>query len=85
MPKKLRVRRSSSLMTDDPYTLFVALNSEVKMIFLLLFLRPLSCYFSVQNEAKGTLYIDDGHSFDYKNGAYLLRNFTYSDNRLISR
>lgn len=64
VPKKLRVRRASVLMADDPYTLFVALNLE--------------------NEAKGVLYIDDGHSFEYKNGAYVLRNITYSDNQLSS-
>ena len=29
MPKKLRIRRSSALMADDPYTLVVALNKEV--------------------------------------------------------
>ena len=29
VPKKLRVRRSSSLMADDPYTLIVALDNQV--------------------------------------------------------
>lgn len=32
VPKKLRVRRCSALMADDPYTLFVALNSEVRVV-----------------------------------------------------
>ena len=29
MPKKLRIRRSSALMANDPYTLVVALDAEV--------------------------------------------------------
>ena len=29
IPKKMRVRRSSSLMANDPYTLVVALDNEV--------------------------------------------------------
>ena len=29
IPKKLRVRRASSLMANDPYTLIVALDAEV--------------------------------------------------------
>ena len=30
VPKKLRVRRCSSLMADDPYTLFIALDGSVR-------------------------------------------------------
>ena len=37
-----------------------------------------------QGEAKGQLYIDDGHSFNYKKGESLLRQFSYSDNKLTS-
>lgn len=32
VPKKLRIRRCSSLMADDPYTLYVALNLEVRVV-----------------------------------------------------
>ena len=28
-------------------------------------------------DAKGTLYLDDGESFDYKDGAYIHRNFRF--------
>ncbi|XP_064403614.1 neutral alpha-glucosidase AB-like [Halichondria panicea] len=64
VPKKMRVRRSSSLMADDPYTLLVALNTEEK--------------------AKGKLYIDDGHSYNYQKGEYLVRQFAFSNNQLTS-
>ena len=30
IPRKLRVRRCSALMINDPYTLFVALNPQVR-------------------------------------------------------
>lgn len=46
IPRKDRVRRASSLMREDPYTLVVALNTEGK--------------------AQGTLYIDDEHTFEYR-------------------
>ena len=46
VPSKNRVRRSSPLMRDDPYTLTVALDTDGK--------------------AEGTLYIDDEHTYDYK-------------------
>ncbi|XP_077995538.1 neutral alpha-glucosidase AB-like isoform X2 [Glandiceps talaboti] len=65
IPRKERVRRSSALMQDDPYTLVVALDKDGK--------------------AKGDLYIDDGHSFEYKNGKYLFLEFEFSDHKLISR
>lgn len=39
----------------------------------------------LQNEAKGKLYVDDGHSFDYKKGSFLLREFTFSNNKLTAR
>ena len=31
------------------------------------------------------VYSDDGHSLDYKNGQYLLRDFQFADNQLTSR
>ena len=39
---------------------------------------------TLQGEAKGQLYIDDGHSYNYKNGEYLLRQFAFSNNKLTS-
>ena len=38
-----------------------------------------------QNEARGKLYVDDGHSFDYKKGSFLLREFRFSKNKLTAR
>ncbi|KAI9357656.1 glycosyl hydrolases family 31-domain-containing protein [Zopfochytrium polystomum] len=35
--------------------------------------------------AKGLLYVDDGHSFDHKRGAYLLSKFTFSDGSLCAK
>ncbi|XP_071495646.1 neutral alpha-glucosidase AB-like isoform X1 [Diadema antillarum] len=35
--------------------------------------------------AKGDLYIDDGHSFDYKEQKFIYREFEFSTNRLQSR
>lgn len=46
IPRKDRVRRASTLMREDPYTLVVALDTDRK--------------------AQGTLYIDDEHTFDYR-------------------
>lgn len=46
IPRKDRVRRASSLMREDPYTLVVALDAEGK--------------------AQGTLYMDDEHTFEYR-------------------
>lgn len=54
--RKLRLRRSTQMMTTDPYTLFVALNDS--------------------RQAKGSLYVDDEHSFDYKRKAqFRIANF----------
>ncbi len=44
---------------------------------------PLICaHHSLQGQAKGKLYIDDGHSYKYKEGEYLVRQFTFSDDQL---
>ena len=34
--------------------------------------------------AEGELYIDDGKSYDFKQGAYIHRRFTFSDGKLTS-
>ncbi|KAK6182964.1 hypothetical protein SNE40_010527 [Patella caerulea] len=65
IPRKLRPRRSSSLMYQDPFTLIVCLDQ--------------------QGSAKGELYLDDYHTFQYRNGEYLLREFTFNNNNLSSK
>jgi alpha 1,3-glucosidase len=49
IPKKMRVRRSSSAMANDPYTLIIALSSDQTQ---------------AGGSSTGDLYLDDGHSFD---------------------
>jgi len=48
IPLKLRNRRSSTQMNNDPLTLQIALNSKLSAI--------------------GTIYIDDGYTFNYQKG-----------------
>uniref|UniRef100_A0A6M2E1U1 Glucosidase II subunit alpha n=1 Tax=Xenopsylla cheopis TaxID=163159 RepID=A0A6M2E1U1_XENCH len=65
VPRKLRVRRSSTLMHNDPYTLIICLDAN--------------------KEAEGSLYIDDGESFDYLSKKYLLLQLKYSQAILESQ
>ena len=62
VPKKERIRRSSALMHNDPYTLYVMLNK--------------------QGKANGTLYIDDGKTFDYRNEKFLYIQFDFDGQRI---
>jgi alpha 1,3-glucosidase len=62
---KQRVRRSSVLMKDDPYTLIVAID--------------------LKGMAKGSLYIDDEESFEYRNGHFVFIEYKYINNQLISK
>jgi len=56
VPTRQRQRRSTTQQVNDPYTLFVAPDSD--------------------GNAEGTLYIDDGKSFDYeKKNAYDVINY----------
>ncbi|KAK4788494.1 hypothetical protein SAY86_019813 [Trapa natans] len=64
IPRRDRFRRSSTQMTNDPYTLVIALNSS--------------------KVAEGELYIDDGKSFNFKQGAYIHRRFVFKDGKLTS-
>ncbi|CAB3247164.1 unnamed protein product [Arctia plantaginis] len=57
VPRKERVRRSSALMADDPYTLVVALDTD--------------------NKAHGTLYIDDGETYEYLNNKHIYARIDY--------
>lgn len=65
IPKKERIRRASTLMINDPFTLVVCLDKSL--------------------EAKGTLYIDDEKSFDYRQGKYVYLEFEFKNNVLTSR
>jgi len=56
IPMKERIRRASSLMQNDPYTLVIALDEK--------------------GQAQGELYIDDGHSLDYRIGRYITSTIT---------
>ncbi|XP_020608493.1 neutral alpha-glucosidase AB-like isoform X1 [Orbicella faveolata] len=40
---------------------------------------------SVQAEAEGDLYVDDGYTFDYKNGAYIYMKFSFRGGRLVAK
>lgn len=57
IPRKERIRRSSSLMADDPYTLVIALDAN--------------------NTARGTIYIDDGETYEYLNNKYIYASIEY--------
>lgn len=65
IPKKERIRRASTLMKNDPYTLVVALDRLGK--------------------AKGTLYIDDEISYEYRNGKFIYVEYEFSDYKLVNR
>ncbi|XP_055586088.1 neutral alpha-glucosidase AB isoform X2 [Uranotaenia lowii] len=65
IPRKDRIRRASTLMKDDPYTLVVAVDKN--------------------GYAKGTLYIDDEASFEYRSGKYLYLEFEFKDGVLSSK
>ena len=39
----------------------------------------------LQGRATGTIYADDGHSFQYRKGKYVLSELTYKDNTLSAR
>jgi len=64
VPRKMRLRRSASLMAHDPYTLTVAVDGAGK--------------------AAGTLYMDDGQTFNYQKGQYCLRSFAFDGSSLTA-
>lgn len=66
VPIKQRVRRSSVLMRDDPYTLIVAIDHK--------------------GIAKGSLYVDDEETFEYReDGKFAHIIYEYINNQLISK
>lgn len=38
-----------------------------------------------QGEAEGDLYIDDGHTFAYKNGAFAYMKFSFKQGKLVAK
>ena len=72
VPRKMRVRRSSSLTKDDPFTLYVALDSAVRTETL----HVMISLMNLQGSASGILYADDYHTYDYQKGQYSLRKFS---------
>ncbi|KAK9871595.1 hypothetical protein WA026_012975 [Henosepilachna vigintioctopunctata] len=64
IPRKDRSRRASTLTHRDPFTLYVALDSN--------------------KSAKGTLFIDDNESFDYRKKKYLYIQFEFNTDILKS-
>ncbi|PVU96997.1 hypothetical protein BB561_000826 [Smittium simulii] len=45
----------------------------------------INVFTSMRGEAKGSLYIDDGETFDYKKGAYIYREFSFTNATLYSK
>lgn len=100
IPKKLRVRRSSTCMEHDPYTLYVAVDLKVTDVLMIashcspvggevtLCFRRLSHLSCVskwwQNTAEGELYIDDGHTFNYEKKEFIHRKLSLANNVLSS-
>ncbi|KAK7471500.1 hypothetical protein BaRGS_00035839 [Batillaria attramentaria] len=64
IPRKMRPRRSSTLMFSDPFTLVVCLDAK--------------------QEAEGQLYLDDYHSFGYRDGAYGMVKYSFHSHKLHS-
>ncbi|XP_028027500.1 neutral alpha-glucosidase AB [Bombyx mandarina] len=62
VPRRERVRRSSALMADDPFTLVVALDAN--------------------NSARGSLYIDDGETYEYKNNKYIYAKIEFGPDEM---
>ncbi|XP_068624304.1 neutral alpha-glucosidase AB [Battus philenor] len=62
VPRRERVRRSSMLMANDPFTLVVALDAN--------------------NTARGSLYIDDGETYEYMNNKYIYAKIVYEPTQI---
>lgn len=58
---------------SSPESSFVILDSYVQVIAL-----------NGSLAAEGELYVDDGKSYDFENGAYIHRRFVFSDGKLVS-
>jgi len=58
IPRRERMRRSSQLTHNDPFTLVITLDPH--------------------GSSDGWLYLDDGHSLSFRDGAFILRRFHMS-------
>jgi alpha 1,3-glucosidase len=67
VPLRERVRRAAELGWRDPVTLIIALDDEAD--------SPEGI------RASGTLYLDDGQTYHYKEGAFIWRRFTFETKR----
>eukprot|EP01064_Diplonema_japonicum_P001558 TRINITY_DN11026_c0_g5_i1.p1 TRINITY_DN11026_c0_g5~~TRINITY_DN11026_c0_g5_i1.p1 ORF type:complete len:813 (+),score=228.51 TRINITY_DN11026_c0_g5_i1:43-2481(+) len=65
IPKRERVRRSTSAQFWDPVTLLIAVGKD--------------------GSAKGDLYLDDSHSFEYQQGAFVHKQYTFENGALNSK
>ena len=87
MPYKFRLRRSSTQMADDPFTLLVTVNNKVFVLLfnLILYLFILFLFFQ-KGTAAGELYFDDAVSFNYrKSKEFVHRSFAFNKNKLVSK
>lgn len=66
-----RVRRASLLMKNDPYTVIVALDKQVLILLN-------------KGKSAGSLYVDDGKSFEYQQGQFIYTEFKFEKGTLSS-
>ena len=100
VPRKLRLRRSSSLMIHDPYVSMAYCCTRLPRVKLTLYnmaiiltrmrQRPRYRYtlfvaLDSHNFAMGDLYMDDESTFEYQAGHYTSRHFTYMSGVLTGR
>lgn len=71
-------------MRNDPYTLYVALDNNVCICNVFIFVLAYVLLY-LQKSARGTLYIDDFESFEYRNKKYLYLEFEFKENTLRNR
>ena len=90
IPRKTRLRRSATLMINDPYTLVVALDSKQEVSFAAVCgnnstrNNDMFSLVDVVSQAFGLLYMDDEKSFNYQKGQYRRRHLAFSRNQLSS-
>ncbi|PWZ00009.1 putative alpha-glucosidase II precursor [Testicularia cyperi] len=65
LPLRERPRRAAELGRTDPFTLVVALNKAAERE-------------GASIRAEGTLYLDDGQTYDYEKGEFVWRRFEWS-------
>lgn len=58
---------------------------QLKFVFLLQDPFTLYVFLDEKQSAKGELYIDDGHSFAFKKGAFTKVQFSFEDGKLINK